>query len=179
MLNFHQLVNILLEQSQTNTNTGESPDNSAQADSQTTAVILPDWFIDILNVHKKLGLGNVTETDVIKIFPLVTKNYVSSQDAQRIGKNILIFDLLKNLWDTASPKPKNIRSFFSNEGVIKNGKQERDIIIQYTDKKQWEVTNGLVANALGKQPGKSRIDYLTQTLGAIAGFAGASLYAGR
>jgi hypothetical protein len=173
MFNFEKIVHLVLEQPKptpTATPTGAPP-------LPQTNIVFPGWFKDILAKHKELGLGEVTEADVNKIFPIVTKGYIAGQDARVVGKNILILDILKNLWESASPKPaKNLRDFFNNKSVNKNGAQERDVIVKYANKNQWDVTNGLVANALGKEPGKSRLNYATQALGAIAAFGGAKLY---
>ena len=182
MFNFKDLVSdILLEQPQPIPGTlpPNAPPlpNTTQPQSQQASTQYPTWFTDILNAHKKLGLGEVTEADIKKIFPIVTKGYISGQDAQIVGKNIRILDVLKNLWESAKTKPaKNLRDFFNNNSINKYGAQERNVIVQYTNKDQWIITNGLVANALGKEPGKSRIDYLQQALTSLAGFGGAKLY---
>jgi hypothetical protein len=175
MFNFEKTVHLVLEQPKptpvaTPAGAPPLPSPALQQNSQ-------DWLKDILAKHKELGLGEVTESDINRIFPIVTKGYIAGQDARAVGKNILILDVLKNLWESASPKPaKNLRDFLNNKSVEKNGAQERDVIVKYTNRKQWEVTNGLVANALGKEPGKSRLDYATQALGALAAFGGAKLY---
>jgi hypothetical protein len=172
MFNFEKIVHLVLEQPRptpTATPPGAPPPPPA----------FPSWFNNILKKHKDLGLGEVTEADVDKIFFIVTKNYISGQDARSVEKNILILDVLKNLWEGASPKPlKNLQSFLNNPQVEASGIKKSNIIANYTDKEQWVITNGLVANALGKQLGKTRLDYATQALGALADFGGAKLYGG-
>jgi hypothetical protein len=172
MFNFEKIVHLVLEQPRPTPTTippGAPPPPPA----------FPSWFNNILKKHKDLGLGEVTEADVDKIFFIVIKNYISGQDARSVEKNILILDVLKNLWEDTSPKPlKNLQSFLNNPQVEASGIKKSNIIANYTDKGQWGITNGLVANALGKQLGKTRLDYATQALGALADFGGAKLYGG-
>ncbi len=181
MFNFEKIVHLVLEQPKPTPTAAPAgaPPLPQPTPQQKQNTNFPDWLKDILTKHKELGLGEVTESDINKIFPIVTKGYIAGQDARSVGKNILILDVLKNLWESATPKPaKNLRDFLNNKSVNKNGAQERDVIVKYTNKKQWEVTNGLVANALEKEPGKSRLGYAAQALGALADFGGAKLYGG-
>ena len=165
MFNFNKLVtNILLE-----------------ADVFDPTKIMyppgPTWFVGLLNKHKELGLGDVTPQIINKIFNIASKGYISGQDAKSVEKYILILDVFRNIWEKSSPKPaRTLLDFFKNESVNKFGEQEYNVISNYKNKNQWEITNASVANALEKQPGKSRLGYVTQALGALAAFGGAKLY---
>ena len=175
MFNFEKTVHLVLEQPKPTPIA--TPAGAPPLPSQALQQNLGGWLKDILAKHKELGLGEVTESDINKIFNIASKGYISGQDAKSVEKYILILDVFRNIWEKASPKPaRTLLDFLNNQSVKKNGAQERDVIVKYTNKKQWEVTNGLVANALEKQPGKSRLGYATQALGALAAFGGAKLY---
>lgn len=160
MFNFDQLVKTLLTEAYNFNPPFPQP--------------LPTWFETILQKHKDLGLGEITENDVKKIFNIVFKNYVSEQDAASVGKHIRILDILKTIYDSTKQKPnKNIDSFFKNQDINANGDIESKTILQYNNKNQWELQNALVANAY--KPGaktKERIEYATQAFGALAGLGG-------
>lgn len=166
MLNFTNLVtNIIFEVKAFDPNTIVYPPG-------------PQWLVDILKKHKDLGLGEVKDADLKRIFQIAVKGYISGQDARTVQKDILILDVIKNLWDKAKdPKPpKVLEDFLKNKTVNEEGQKELNAISRFNDKKQWEVTNASVANALQIQPGKSRISYFTQAASSLAAAAGAKLY---
>lgn len=152
MLKFNDIVSsVLLEQPQPTP--GTLPPG-APLPPQTNTLVYPDWFKGILNVHEKLGLGKVSDSDLRNIFNIVFKTYVSEQDAKTVGKNIRILDVLKTIYDGVKIKPgKTQKDFFNStnktaNNQIKNlGVSEYNTIAQFTNKKQWELQNAQVANA--------------------------------
>jgi hypothetical protein len=140
----------------------------------------PAWVKGVLEKHKQLGLGELSSADVRKIFNIASKGYISGQDVKSVQKYVLLLDVFTNVWEkTKAPKPaKVLEDFFKNTSSIEEGNKELAVIDKFSKKEQWQVTNGSVANALQIQPSKSRLDYLKQSLGALVGFSGASLYGG-
>lgn len=179
MVNFNNIVsNILFEQPRPTP--GTPPVGSPPPPGSATG--FPPWFQDILKKHKSLGLGEITEADVIKIMPFVFKSYLSRQDISNNKKGILILDILRTIYDVAPNKPKaqTLEEFFnsSDDKVRKDinalGEKAQKLINSYQKKEQWEIRNGEILRIQGL--GKSRIDYFTQAASSLATAAGAKLY---
>jgi hypothetical protein len=129
----------------------------------------PDWFVNILKHHERLGLGHINNNEIRNLFNIAFKPYVSAEDAQKAGKGILILDTIKTIYDQVTPKPgKNINTFLSNNNVNQIGEQEAENILSYTNKNQWVTQNYQVANAL-----KLAKSAPFGTIGKIAGALGA------
>jgi hypothetical protein len=165
MFNFEKIVHLVLEQ----------PTPTATPAGAPPLPLYEAWFNDILKKHKQLGLGEVTENDVKKVFQTILTGYISAQDIANVEKHIHLLDVLKTIYDEiGGTKPKTIDQFFKNPGVKTSGKEKSKIINQYTNKQQWELNNPVISNAY--KPGANRLKFATQAASSLAAAAGARLY---
>jgi len=101
MFNFNELVNNFLVE------LGPAPVPTPAATSN------PEWFKNIVTVYNKLYKSKgdeVKEDDLDKLWPLITKGYITDGEIINIGiERAKILDVLKQVYNTfTSTKPKSI-----------------------------------------------------------------------
>lgn len=127
----------------------------------------PQWFDSILKQHEKLGLGHVNNESVKLLFNIGVKPYISQEEARQVSKYILILDVIKYLYDQATPKPtKNLNIFLNAPQIEQAGEELAKEISTYTNKKQWIIQTPQVANAY-KSVKPTPLGVLSKAAGAL------------
>jgi hypothetical protein len=175
-IDFKKIVqNVLLEVTWLDqVNTASQATSTEQPQPKETTPIqtseeYPDWFVNILKQHERLGLGHIKNDEIQNIFNIAFKPYVAAEDTRKVGSGILILDTIRRIYDLTTPKPqKDMNTFLADLNVAQVGNRLVKEIERYTNKKQWTPKNYQVANAL-----KLAKSTPFGTIGKIAGALGA------